>query len=131
MVTAAVIHREDRVLITQRPAEGLLGGMWEFPGGKLLPGEDLAGCLQREIQEELGVDVGVGGWIGVFRHGYTHFQVTLHAFHCTLLNGREPQPLQVQDLRWVSLPELASFPMGKIDRMISRAISDRGIVNSR
>lgn len=124
LVTAAVIHRAGRVLITQRPQDGLLGGMWEFPGGKLRPGEDLAACLQREIQEELGVEVEVGGWIGVFRHGYTHFHVTLHAFYCSLSPGQAPRPLQVQDLRWVSPAELARYPMGKIDRLISRAIHE-------
>jgi A/G-specific adenine glycosylase len=83
LVTAAVIRRGSEVLIAQRPPEGLLGGLWEFPGGKLKAGEDLAGCLQREIREELGVEIEVGGWLGVFRHAYTHFRVTLHAFQCS------------------------------------------------
>jgi A/G-specific adenine glycosylase len=74
IVTAGVIHKQGRVLIAQRPAHGLLGGLWEFPGGKLQPGEDLASCLQREILEELGVPVLVGGWLGVYRHAYTHFR---------------------------------------------------------
>jgi A/G-specific adenine glycosylase len=128
LVTAAVIHRAGQVLIAQRPAEGLLGGLWEFPGGKLQPGEDLPSCLRREILEELGVEITIGGWIGVFRHGYTHFKVTLHAFHCALLNGTRPQPLQAQDLRWVSPPGLQDYPMGKLDRMISNAIQDTGPV---
>jgi A/G-specific adenine glycosylase len=128
LVTAAVIHRTGQVLIAQRPAEGLLGGLWEFPGGKLQPGEDLPSCLRREILEELGVEITIGGWIGVFRHGYTHFKVTLHAFHCALLNGTRPQPLQAQDLRWVSPPGLQDYPMGKLDRMISNAIQDTGPV---
>ena len=124
-VTAAVIHQQGRVLIAQRPAHGLLGGMWEFPGGKLQPGEDLASCLKREILEELGVPVSVGGWLGVYRHAYTHFRVTLHAFRCTLLNGSQPQPVQVSDLRWVEPGELADFPMGKIDRQIARSLEKR------
>jgi A/G-specific adenine glycosylase len=120
IVTAAVIHREGQVLIAQRPQDGLLGGLWEFPGGKLQPGEDLAACLQREICEELGASVAVQERLGVYRHAYTHFRVTLHAFHCTLANGNQPQPLQVNDLRWVAPVELVAFPMGKIDRQISR-----------
>jgi A/G-specific adenine glycosylase len=120
IVTAAVIHNQAQVLIAQRPAQGLLGGLWEFPGGKLQPGEDLAACLQREIREELGAGIVVQDQLGVYRHAYTHFRVTLHAFHCTLANGDQPRPLQVNDLRWVAPSELAAFPMGKIDRQIAR-----------
>lgn len=119
IVTAAVIERSSQVLITQRPAAGLLGGLWEFPGGKLQPSEDLASCLQREICEELNVKIRVGEPFGVYQHAYTHFRVTLHAFRCTLLNGMQPEPVQVQDLRWVKREELAAFPMGKIDRQIA------------
>ncbi len=119
LVTAAVIHKGDQVLIARRPENGLLGGMWEFPGGKVQEGEDLPSCLRREIQEELGTQVEVGEALGVYRHAYTHFQVTLHAFHCRLIAG-EPHPIEASDIRWVGLQELGSYPMGKIDRMISR-----------
>ncbi len=128
LVTAAVIRRGDplqggeQVLLAQRPLQGLLGGLWEFPGGKLQPGEDLAACLRREICEELGVEVSVGASLGVYRHAYTHFRVTLHAFACRLANGAEPRPLQAHDLRWAQVSELANFPMGKIDRLIARRL---------
>ena len=125
-VTAAVIERRGSFLITQRPPDGLLGGLWEFPGGKLHPGEDLPACLQREICEELGVSVNVGDLFGIYRHAYTHFRVTLHAFCCRLSNGQQPQPVQVQDLRWVKLAELPGFPMGKIDRQIATHLLERG-----
>jgi A/G-specific adenine glycosylase len=125
LVTAAVIRRGEQVLITQRPSAGLLGGLWEFPGGKVQPGEDLAACLRREICEELGVEIEVGGWLGIFRHGYTHFRVTLHAFSCSLTNGQQPQPLQADALHWVSPHELPNYPMGKIDRQIANLIGDR------
>ncbi len=118
-VTAAVIRREGRVLIAQRPLDGLLGGLWEFPGGKLQDGEDLVSCLQREIYEELGVEVRVVGLIGVYQHAYTHFKVTLHAFTCELSNGSQPRPIQALDLRWVAPEDLPAFPMGKIDRQIA------------
>jgi A/G-specific adenine glycosylase len=119
IVTAAVIHEQGRVLIAQRPADGLLGGLWEFPGGKLQPGEDFTSCLQREILEELGVPVSVGGQLSVYHHAYTHFRVTLHAFICTLANGSQPQPLEHTKLKWVAPAELADYPMGKIDRKIA------------
>ena len=124
-VTAAVIQRAGRLLITRRPQGGLLGGMWEFPGGKCQPGEDLVTCLQREIQEELAVRVAVGEPLGLYNHAYTHFRVTLHAFHCALSNGAEPAAVQVDDLRWVTPGELADYPMGKIDRMIAEFLHAR------
>lgn len=120
-VTAAVIRRNGDVLVAQRPAKGLLGGMWEFPGGKLQEGEDLPGCLKREICEELGVEVAVGASLGVYQHAYTHFRVTLHAFECTITDG-EPRPLEADDLRWVKPASLAGFPMGKIDRQIAKKV---------
>jgi A/G-specific adenine glycosylase len=118
-VTAAVIRRNNQVLIARRPSKGLLGGLWEFPGGKVEPGEALPACLAREIHEELGTDILVGEAFGIYEHAYTHFKVTLHAFICSL-NGREPQPLEASELRWVDPTELAQFPMGKIDRAIAR-----------
>ncbi|MFQ5616808.1 MAG: A/G-specific adenine glycosylase [Anaerolineales bacterium] len=121
IVTAAVIRRNGQVLIAQRPENGLLGGLWEFPGGKLEPGEDLVACLQREIREELGAVVDVGGSLGTYKHAYTHFRVTLHAFGCTLASG-EPRPIEVADLRWVTPAKLPDFPMGKIDRQIARRL---------
>ena len=121
VVTAAVICRDSLVLIACRPPHGLLGGLWEFPGGKQQDGEDLPTCLRREILEELGVEIEVGAHLGKYKHAYTHFRVTLYAFWCTLLAG-EPRPLQAADVRWVSPAELAQYPMGKIDRQISQSL---------
>lgn len=123
-VAAAVLRKNDRVLIAQRPENGLLGGLWEFPGGKQEPGEELTACLQREIKEELGVTIRVGAGIGIFKHAYSHYKVTLHAFACSLLGGQEPRPLEASDLLWVRLDQLDDFPMGKLDRHISRKLID-------
>lgn len=120
-VTAAVLHRNGSVLIARRPSSGLLGGLWEFPGGKLEDGETLPQGLAREIREELGAEIEVGQPAGVYRHAFTHFRITLHAFHCRLVDG-EPQPLEASELRWVSPAELAQFPMGKVDREISKEL---------
>jgi A/G-specific adenine glycosylase len=121
IVTAAVIMRQGSVLIALRPARGLLGGLWEFPGGKQQEGEDLSACLRREITEELGVHIEVGEQLGIYQHAYTHFRVTLHAYLCTLPEG-EPRPIQVADVRWVAPEELTQYPMGKIDRQISQTL---------
>ncbi|MEW6650569.1 MAG: A/G-specific adenine glycosylase, partial [Chloroflexota bacterium] len=124
-VAAAVIQRDGRVLITRRPSNGLLGGMWEFPGGKQEDGESLADCLRREIREELGVDIAIGSPLGVYQHAYSHFKVTLHAFACALLEG-EPQALQVDALEWAHPRQLSAYPMGKIDRQIAARFAGAG-----
>jgi A/G-specific adenine glycosylase len=120
-VTAAVMRRNGQVLIAQRSEDALLGGMWEYPGGKQEPGESLENCLKREIKEELGVTIQVGAQIGVFRHAYTHFKVTLHAFE-SRISGGEPHLNDHQALAWASLEDLDAYPMGKIDRQISRRL---------
>jgi len=117
-VTAAIIRRSGRVLIARRPYKGLLGGLWEFPGGKQQAGETLKEALRREILEELAADVEVGNELGVYHHAYTHFRVTLHAFICKLA-GAKPQPLEASELAWVNPKALGAYPMGRIDRRIS------------
>jgi A/G-specific adenine glycosylase len=120
-VAAAVLLRGERVLIGRRPAGGLLGGLWEFPGGKIEEGEDVAACLERELDEELGIAVAVGEHVGTFRHAYTHFGVTVHAMQCRLVRGR-PQARAHAEVRWVDVGGLTEFPMGKVDRAIARKI---------
>ena len=128
-VTAAVIERAGQVLIARRPAKGLLGGLWEFPGGKQHSGESLSECLKREIREELDADILVGEPYGVYHHAYTHFRVTLHAFCCSL-TGAEPRPLEASELRWVLPSELSSFPMGKLDRQIAARLQGNTLDHS-
>jgi A/G-specific adenine glycosylase len=117
-VTAAIIARDARVLIARRPSTGLLGGLWEFPGGKLEPGETLPAGLKREIREELAAEITVGEPFGIYKHAFTHFKITLHAFKCTLAAG-EPQALEASEIAWVGISELKNFPMGKVDRQIA------------
>lgn len=121
LVSSAIIRRNQRVLIAQRPPRGLLGGLWEFPGGKVEPGEDLVISLQREICEELGVEINIGSPFGIYQHAYTHFRVTLHAFLCEL-NGRRPRALFHTQIAWSSIANLPDYPMGKIDRQISNSL---------
>jgi len=122
-VTAAVISRRGQVLLAQRPKTGLLGGMWEFPGGTLEEKDaDLQACLRREILEELGVNLDVHAPFGVYQHAYTHFKITLHAFLCSLPQGETPENLENDDLRWVGVNDLGEFPMGKVDRQIAERL---------
>jgi len=120
-VTAAVLRRDGKILLAKRPSKGLLGGMWEFPGGKVEKGESLEACLAREIREELGAGIQVGEAFGIYRHAYTHFRITLHAFLCELTDG-EPKPFEAAELAWVIPAELGNYPMGKVDRQIARCL---------
>jgi A/G-specific adenine glycosylase len=117
-VAAGVIWNDaDQVLIAHRPAKGLLGGLWEFPGGKQESGESLTECLVRELREELAIRVEVGDLLAVVKHAFTHFRITLHAFECRYLDG-PPQALQCADWRWVSLDDLDQFAFGRTDRRV-------------
>ena len=121
-VTAGVIWRTDgRFLISQRPLDGLLGGLWEFPGGKQEPGESLAESLAREIAEELAIEIEVGRHLTTVKHAYSHFRITLHAFHARHIAGR-PSNLGVADHAWVSLDDLDGYAFAATDRKIIDAL---------
>ena len=110
------------LLIAQRPHDGMLGGLWEFPGGKREPEDrSLEACLKREIEEELAVTIAVGDPLTTVRHAYTHFRITLHAFHARHVDG-QPQASGCDNWRWVGLEELAAFPMPVTDRKIVAAL---------
>jgi A/G-specific adenine glycosylase len=114
----------SRLLLAQRPLDGMLGGLWEFPGGKLESDDrDLAACLQREILEELGGRIDVGSSFMVLQHAYTHFRITLHLFHARWMDG-EPLALGVAQWKWVGLDELGDFPMPVTDRKVALRLQE-------
>lgn len=121
-IGVAVIWNEQRqVLIDRRRPDGLLGGLWEFPGGKLEPGETIEACIKREIQEELGIEIEVGDRLITIDHAYTHFRVTLNVYHCRYVRG-EPQPIACDEVRWVRVDELDQFPFPKANVQIIAAL---------
>lgn len=123
-IGAGVVWRDGRILISQRPADGLLGGLWEFPGGKVEPGETLKRCVAREIREELGIRVRVGEQLAEVDHAYSHFTITLHAFECRFVSGT-PKKLGVADFRWVRPEELQEFPFPAANQPIIRELLRR------
>jgi A/G-specific adenine glycosylase len=123
-VAAAVTARADgRVLVAQRNASDMLGGLWEFPGGQREGGETLPESLAREMREELDVEIEVGELLAVVKHAYTHFRITLHAFRCRLVAG-EPRCLDCAAFRWVTRAELDALPMSVADRKIALALAE-------
>lgn len=118
---AVIWNDQGQVLIDRRKPEGLLGGLWEFPGGKIEPGETIPDCIRREIQEELGLATEVGPLLTTVTHAYSHFKVTLHVHHCRHLGGI-PQPIECDEVRWVELADLDTYPFPKANLTIIQAL---------
>jgi A/G-specific adenine glycosylase len=126
-IGVAVIWNEQRqVLIDRRRQEGLLGGLWEFPGGKIEPGETIQGCIQREIQEELGIDIEVREHLITIEHTYSHFHVVLNVYHCRHVQG-EPQPIECDEVRWVTLDEIDQYPFPNANVKIIEALRQSAV----
>jgi A/G-specific adenine glycosylase len=123
-VAVGLLWKDGKVLIDRRPAGGMLGGMWEFPGGKRHEGETIEACLRRELREELGVGVSDVRPLVTTSHAYSHFRVTLHAFECRLASGR-PRPLKSECLKWATLDELDRYAFPKGSRKIIDALRKR------
>lgn len=113
VVTAAVIERDGRYLVTRRPRGTHLAGFWEFPGGKCDTDEPLRSCLEREIAEELDTTVRIGAEIHQVAHAYPERIVELHFFRCELLG--EPRAVLGQEMRWVTRHELSSLEFPPAD----------------
>jgi A/G-specific adenine glycosylase len=121
-VVAAVTVREDgRVLVAQRRHNAMLGGLWEFPGGKREGDETLEEALIRELHEEMGIGLEVGRHLTTVEHAYTHFRITLYAFFCRLVEG-EPRCIECADFRWATLADIHALPMAVTDRKIARVL---------
>lgn len=116
-----VLDREGRVLIDQRLNEGLLGGLWEFPGGKQEPGEAIATTIARELLEELAIAVRVEDELITVEHAYSHRRLRFVVHLCTWLDG-EPQPLASQQVRWVAPEDLDAYPFPAANARIIAAL---------
>jgi len=113
--TAAVIIQRGRVLLRQRPTDGLLGGMWEFPNGRV--NADPAKELTKVLNAAYRLKVRKKEALGIVQHAYTHFKVTVHAFLC------EPVSIpKKENLKWVKVIDLDDYPMGKVDRQIAKKL---------
>jgi A/G-specific adenine glycosylase len=120
-IAAGIIWKGGRILIDQRRPEGLLGGLWEFPGGKRRAGESLKAAVAREAREELGVWVKVIRPLVTVKHAYSHFRITLYAFECRYLSGR-PRALGCAAWKWVRPSSLARYAFPAANHKIIAAL---------
>ena len=118
VAVALIFNEEGRFLIQQRGEEQMLGGLWEFPGGKLEEGETPEQAALREVREETGLAVEVERPLTVVRHAYSHFKITMHAFVCRLLGTMEDISPENRPRRWILPSEIPQYAFPKANHKI-------------
>jgi len=116
-VSAALVFHNGKLLITQRHAGAHLGGLWEFPGGKREENETFEDCLVREIREELGIEISVGGLFEEIAHAYPEKSVRLKFFICKIVSG-EPKLLDCAAFKWIARSELGDYKFPAADAQL-------------
>ena len=118
-----IMNEDEEVLVALRPEDAMLGGLWEFPGGKQESDEKMEETVKRELNEELGVTVSITKPFMKLDHAYSHFKITMHAYLCKLESGT-PAPNDSQEIRWVSIEELADIPFPKANRQLTEKLGN-------
>ena len=127
-VVVGVIYEKGRILIDKRKPGGLLGGLWELPGGKVEKSESLKAALVREVREELGVKVRIVRPLVKVEHAYSHFAITLHAFECAYVSG-EPRCIACADYKWVQPGHLKKYAFPAANKKIFASLGvDAGTI---
>jgi A/G-specific adenine glycosylase len=122
---AVTMNSRGEVLIAQRKQDDMLGGLWEFPGGKQEPGETIEECIARELLEEIGIKTVVGEHLMTVKHAYSHFTMTMHVYRTKILSGR-PRPIQCADYAWVKVPNLGKYAYSKADlQVVARLTAEK------
>lgn len=123
-VTAAIIQRQGKLLICQRPKGKRCALLWEFPGGKVDPGETSEKCIVRECHEELNITIEAERLVREIEYAYSDITVNIHFYICKLING-EPTCVEHNDIQWFTLEEILRLPLCPADsKMLSLAAED-------
>lgn len=122
IAVGVIVRPGGEVFVQRRPEHKMLGGLWEFPGGKVEPGESPEAAVRREVREELGVEVSVDREVTTVHHEYTHLRVTLHAFLCRIAQG-EPSPCEAAAWTWTSVHDLSRYPFPRANQKVIAALA--------
>ena len=125
-IGVGVIWRDNKILITKRQKNGLLGGLWEFPGGKVMENESIPDCIKREILEEVNIQVQVSDFITKVNHKYSHFGITLYAHHCFYKSG-DINCTAADDWKWIKPNAFKKYPFPKANHYIFPHISKQEV----
>jgi len=122
-IAVGVVFKDEKVLITRRKPQGLLGGLWEFPGGKIRKGETAETACIREIREEVNLSIKVNSHLCTIRHAYTHFKIWMDVFCCSYLSGRVRLNGPV-DHRWIPLQKLDDYPFPRANHKFMHKLKE-------
>ncbi|RAP35860.1 A/G-specific adenine glycosylase [Candidatus Marinamargulisbacteria bacterium SCGC AAA071-K20] len=120
-IAVAVIQKDGKILIGKRDEKQMLGGLWEFPGGKQESKESLEETCLREVKEETGLQIEILNPLTSVKHAYSHFKITLHPFLCDYVSGKEI-PKSATELKWVSLNDLSKYPFPKANKVVLESL---------
>ncbi len=121
-ISVGVVWLNNKVLIGKRKEDQMLGGLWEFPGGKHEEGEEFSDTCVREIKEETGLAIEIEKQYCIVKHAYSHFKITLHAFKCQVLGG-ELEAKSASELKWVSLDDVDTYAFPKANKVVLEHLS--------
>lgn len=124
-IVVGIVYKDNKILIDKRRQNALLGGLWEFPGGKKRKDESFKTAVAREVKEETGITIEVGKRLCIVKHTYSHFKITLHAYVCEYKNGAA-KPLACDAVKWITPKNLKKYPFPganvKIIRQLMNAV---------
>lgn len=120
---AVIRNQQGKILIDRRRKQGEMGGLWEFPGGKIESNETVEECIKREIKEELSLEIAVGKCLTVVNHSYSTFEITLFVHECQYLGGK-PQLIACDEISWVNLEELNQYNFPEANQEIIATLNN-------
>ena len=123
---AVINNKQGKILIDRRKEQGEMGGLWEFPGGKIEVGETIEECIKREVKEELDIEIIVGDRLTTITHAYKTFKVTLYVYNCQHLSGK-PQTLECEEIHWVEPVQMDQYQFPQANIQIVNLLQQRCI----
>jgi mutator protein MutT len=127
VVGALIVDNKNKILLCKRMDDDQFGSLWEFPGGKVEMHEDKKEALKRELKEELGVEVKVGRLINRFEDEIPEMRIYVYLYDCSIVDG-QPQCLECQDLKWVTLRESKALKLAPADKKITGYLERRRLL---